>query len=256
MAGETTLTRLLRRAEEQDDMAALVFHVDSPGGSALASDLIARQIERIAQKKPVVAYMGNVAASGGYYVSALANHIMAQPGTITGSIGVINGRLSLSELESKLRVNRVTLKRGEHAELYSNVSPMNETERTLFHHAILAIYQQFKEIVARGRELPYDQLDPICEGRVWTGRQALAHKLVDSHGDFPEAIRQAAELAGLPHDDNHRVQVVNLYDRDREYRLPQPFADTADLLRLFTWERWQLFNGKPLLLMPFTIKFW
>lgn len=256
MAGEATLTRLLRRAEEQDDMAALIFHVDSPGGSALASDLIARQIERIAQKKPVVAYMGNVAASGGYYVSALAHHIMAQPGTITGSIGVINGRLSLSELENKLRMNRVTLKRGEHAELYSNIAPMNETERALFHQSIQAIYQQFKEIVARGRELPYDQLDPICEGRVWTGRQALAHKLVDSHGDFPEAIHQAAELAGLPHDNNHRVHVINLYDRDREYRLPQPFANTADWLRMFTWEHWQSFNGKPLLLMPFTVKFW
>ena len=256
MAGEATLTRLLRRAEEQDDMAALIFHVDSPGGSALASDLIARQIERIARKKPVVAYMGNVAASGGYYVSAVAHHIMAQPGTMTGSIGVINGRISLSELENKLKINRVTLKRGEHAELYNNVAPMNETERSLFHHSIQAIYQQFKEIVARGRELPYDELDPICEGRVWTGRQALAHKLVDSHGDFPEAIRQAAQLAGLPHDDNHRIQVVNFYDRDREYRLPQPITATADLLKLFTWESWQPFNGKPLLLMPFTCKFW
>lgn len=256
MAGEATLTRLLRQAEEQDDMAALIFHVDSPGGSALASDLIARQIERIARKKPVVAYMGNVAASGGYYVSALAHHIMAQPGTMTGSIGVINGRISLSELENKLKINRVTLKRGEHAELYNNVTPMNETERSLFHQSIQAIYQQFKEIVARGRELPYDELDPICEGRVWTGRQALAHKLVDSHGDFPAAIRQAAQLAGLPHDDNHRIQVVNFYDRDRQYRLPQPITETADLLRLFTWESWQPFNGKPLLLMPFTCKFW
>ena len=255
-AGETTLTRLLRRAEEQDEMAALIFHVDSPGGSALASDLIARQIERIARKKPVLAYMGNVAASGGYYVSALAQHIMAQSGTITGSIGVINGRLSLSELESKLRVNRVTLKRGENAELYSNVAPLNDRERDLLYQSIQAIYRQFKEIVARGRELPFDQLDPICEGRVWTGRQALAHKLVDSHGDFPDAIRQAAQLAGLPHDEHHQIRVVNFYDRDREYRLPQPITDTADLLQIFTWERWQQLNGKPLLVMPFTIKFW
>jgi protease-4 len=255
-AGEATLTRLLRRAEEQEEMAALIFHVDSPGGSALASDLIARQIQRIAQKKPVLVYMGNVAASGGYYVSAAAHHIMAQTGTITGSIGVIMGRLSSSELEKKLQVNRVSLQRGEHAGLMSNETPMNEEERAVFRQGIDAVYGQFKQVVARGRKLPYDELDPLCEGRVWTGRQALSHKLVDSHGDFADAIRQAAELAHLPTDDNHRVQVFNFYDRGHDYRLPQPYEAATDLLQLLSLERWQALNGKPLTTMPFTLKFW
>jgi len=255
-AGEATLTRLLRRAEEQEEMAALIFHVDSPGGSALASDLIARQIQRIAQKKPVLVYMGNVAASGGYYVSAAAHHIMAQTGTITGSIGVIMGRLSSSELEKKLQVNRVSLQRGEHAGLMSNETPMNEEERAVFRQGIDAVYGQFKQIVARGRKLPYDELDPLCEGRVWTGRQALSHKLIDSHGDFADAIRQAAELAHLPTDDNHRVQVFNFYDRGHDYRLPQPYETATDLLQMLSLERWQTLNGKPLTTMPFTLKFW
>jgi protease-4 len=200
--------------------------------------------------------MGNVAASGGYYVSALAQHIMTQSGTITGSIGVISGRLSTSDLEKKLKVNRVSLKRGDHADLFSNEEPMDENERDLFHRGIQATYRQFKEVVSRGRDIPYDDLDPLCEGRVWTGRQALAHKLVDSHGDFPDAIRQAAELAGLPSDDGHQVRVVNFYDRGGDYQLPQPYEATSELLQLFTPERWQPFNGKPLFLMPFSVKFW
>ncbi len=255
-AGEATLTRLLRRAEEQEEMGALIFHVDSPGGSALASDLIARQIQRIAQKKPVLVYMGNVAASGGYYVSAAAHHIMAQTGTITGSIGVITGRLSSSELEKKLQVNRVSLKRGEHAGLMSNETPMDEEERAVFRQGIDAVYGQFKQVVARGRDIPYAELDPLCEGRVWTGRQALSHKLVDSHGDFADAIRQAAELAHLPTDDNHQVRVLNFYDRGHDYRLPQPYEAANDLLQLMSLERWQTLNGKPLTTMPFTLKFW
>ncbi|MCL4867590.1 MAG: signal peptide peptidase SppA [Anaerolineae bacterium] len=254
-AGDATLLRLLRRAEEQEEMAALIFHVDSPGGSALASDLIGRQIERIARKKPVLVYMGNVAASGGYYVSAAAHHIMAQSGTVTGSIGVINARLSSSEMEKKLGVNRVSIQRGERAALYSNETPLNEDEKAALMSSIQAIYAQFKQVVARGRELPYDQLDPICEGRVWTGRQALAHKLVDSHGDFVDAVRQAAELAGLPTDDQHQVRVLNFYDRDREYRLPQPYEAAEELFHLFTHQQWPQINGKPLLLLPFTIKF-
>lgn len=256
MAGDVTLARLLRRAAERDDMAALIFHVDSGGGSALASDLIGREIERIVRHKPVVVYMGNVAASGGYYVSALAQHIMTQTGTITGSIGVINGRLSSSELEKKLKVNRVSLKRGDHADLFSSEEPMNETERELFQRGIQAIYRQFKEVVSRGRTIPYDDLDPLCEGRVWTGRQALAHKLIDSHGDFPDAVRKAAELAGLPTDDEHQIRVINFYDRDDDYLLPQPYEAASELLQLFTLQQWQPFNGKPLLLMPFAIKFW
>ena len=196
-AGEQTLLATLRQAERINDMAALIFHVDSGGGSALASELIARQIQRIGQKIPVLVYMGNVAASGGYYVSARAAHIMSQESTMTGSIGVISGRPSTSELLDKVKVKRISMNRGRNAALYFNQTPMSADERQIFWDSILHTYEQFKNEVAAGRNLPFEDLDPICEGRVWTGRQALEHKLIDSHGDFIDAIYKAADLSGI-----------------------------------------------------------
>ncbi len=250
-AGEMTLSRLLRRAEQMEQMAALIFHVDSRGGDALASDLIGRQIKRLNQKKPVLVYMGNVAASGGYYVSAAARHIMSQSGTVTGSIGVITARISTQGLYEKLHMNPVSLERGKHAGLYNNEAPMSEEERELFWQGIMEAYQLFKQEVAAGRKLPIEALDPICGGRVWTGRQALGHGLVDSHGDFVDAVKKAAELAGLPTDDAHEIPVVNLYLRDGEYVPPQPFEAIEEIGRFLLGEWVEQINGRSLLLMPY-----
>ncbi|MCI0397925.1 MAG: signal peptide peptidase SppA [Chloroflexi bacterium] len=257
VAGEATLSQLLREAEQDDKMAALIFHVDSGGGSSLASDLIGRQIERINQKKPVLAYMGNVAASGGYYISATARHIMAQPTTLTGSIGVITAHLSTAGLYNKLSVNRVSLARGRHAALYSDETPLTVEERQLLWRGVVDTYHQFKQVVARGRALPLEELDPICEGRVWTGRQAVGHMLVDSHGDFVDAVRQVAGLAGLPTDDAHTIPLINLHPHDRgDYLLPQPFEAAEEVLRLLSADHLRQWLNRPLWLMPFQIKFW
>jgi protease IV len=164
MAGEQTLRHLLREAEKMDALAALIFHVDSGGGSALASDLIGREIERISRKKPVLVYMGNVAASGGYYVSAYGGHIMCQTGTITGSIGVISGRLSTQGLRQKLHVNQVSLQRGDNAGLYTESGPMNDGEREIFWNSIVKTYEQFKQVVANGRSLPMQNWTPCVKG--------------------------------------------------------------------------------------------
>ncbi|MCA9967850.1 MAG: signal peptide peptidase SppA, partial [Anaerolineales bacterium] len=255
-AGEATLVQLLRQAEQMDNLAALILHVDSGGGSALASDLIGREVKRVAQKIPVLAYMGNAAASGGYYVSAPANHIMSQRGTMTGSIGVIMARPSTGGLYEKLAVNRVTVKRGERADLYSDVAPMTAEERQVFWDGIMENYNQFKQEVANGRSLPFDELDPICEGRVWTGRQALERKLVDSHGDFVDAIHQAAELAGLPHDDSQRLRVVNLWPERDGYLPPKPFAAAEEIGRWVFGERLRDLSGQPLFLLPFQVQLW
>jgi protease IV len=253
MAGEETLLTLLRQAEERDDMAALIFYVNSGGGSALASDLIGRQIKRIAQKKPVLVYMGDVAASGGYYVSAPAQHIMTQPATTTGSIGVIMGRLHSQQLLQKVGVNQESVQRGQRADLYSANRPMTAEEKEIFWQSLLEIYRQFKGVVAAGRDLPLDELDPICEGRVWTGRQAQGHGLVDSHGDFETAVLHAAEMAEMDLSHGRLPRVVNIYpDRDG-YRLPQPFTEAAEIGRWFWGEEMKQLNGRPLLLMPFEI---
>ncbi len=253
-AGEQTMVDLLRRAERLQDMAALVLHVDSGGGSALAADFIGREIERIGRKIPVLAYMGGVAASGGYYVSAPARHIMCQTGTTTGSIGVITLRPSTRDLFQKLMINRTTLQRGAHADLYSDNAPMNEEERRIFSEGVLNSYDQFKRVVAGGRDLPLESLDPICEGRVWTGRQALEHKLVDSHGDFVDALRTAAELGGLIVDDAHTIPVANLTSKRDGYLLPRPIKEIEEAARLLSRVRLREMSGRPLWVLPFELR--
>lgn len=253
MAGEQTLAALLRRIERMDDLAALIVHVDSGGGSALASDLIGREIERVSQKIPVLTYMGNVAASGGYYVAAQSAHIMCQEITTTGSIGVITLRPSTQALFEKLKVNRVMLKRGEHADLFSDESPMTATEREIFWEGVNHSYAQFKRVVADGRALPYDELDPICEGRVWTGRQARERQLVDSHGDFVDAVRQAAQMADLPVDDDHDVRVLNLAARDSRPVIPRPYEAAEEMQRYLSKDWYQALSARPLWLLPLRI---
>ncbi|KAA3664285.1 MAG: signal peptide peptidase SppA [Chloroflexi bacterium] len=253
-AGEQTLRRLLRQAEEMDQMAALIFHVDSGGGSALASDLIGREIERLNKKKPVLVYMGNAAASGGYFVSAPARHIMAQSGTLTGSIGVITMRLSSQGLFDKLSVNRFSVQRGEHAGLYSSAAPMTDDERRVFFEGIDEVYRQFKQVVADGRSLPFDELDPICEGRVWTGQQALDRALVDSHGDFVDAIYKAAALADLPIGEHDAVPIVNLYAKRDGYVLPPPFEPAEELTKLLSGEKLKAYLNQPLFMLPFELR--
>ena len=258
MAGHETINRLLRRAERNRRMAALIFYVDSPGGSALASDLIWRQIHRIAQKKPVLVYMGNVAASGGYYVAAGADHIMAQRGTLTGSIGVLAALLSTHELYEKLHLNRAALKRGRHADLFSGSDPLDDEERELLWSQLVHTYRQFLARVGGGRDLAPEVVEQVAGGRVWTGRQAAARRLVDSHGDFVDAIEQAARMAGIVPDDAHQIPVINFDPRGRGYLSPRPFETATPELQALvdslTLEAWRAWNGRPLLLLPYAIR--
>ncbi len=255
-AGDQTLVALLRRVEKLDDVAALVFHVDSGGGSALASDLIGRQIEQIAARMPVVVYMGNVAASGGYYVSALARHIMSQQATLTGSIGVIQARVNTEELYEKIAANRVAVERGNYAGLYRGSGPLSPEDREIYWRTINDIYDQFKAIVARGRSMTPDQVHEIGAGRVWTGRQAQERGLVDSHGDFVDAIRKAAELAALPIGDEYVIRATNFVAGNSSYTLPNSTPKEAvDMLgRLLTGESLRDLSGQPLMLLPYDLR--
>jgi protease-4 len=255
--GEQTAVRVLRQMEKQRDMAAVILHVDSGGGSALASDLIGRQVALLAQKKPVLVYMGNIAASGGYYIAAPAQHIMSQTSTITGSIGVIMAHVTTTGLLDQLSVNKTAMHRGNHAGLYQNTDPLSEQTRALYWQEIVHTYEQFKAVVAAGRELPPESLDPVCQGRVWTGRQAREHRLVDSHGDFLDAIRQAAEMGNLPTDDIYGVSVANIFPRSSSYVLPAngPAAWMGQVAELLAGERLHEWTDRPLALLPFEIRF-
>lgn len=253
-AGDKTLTAVLRQAEQNENMAALIFHVNSPGGDSLASDLIGREIERISKKIPVVVYMGDVAASGGYYVSASANHIVCQPGTITGSIGVFMLKPSLDGLNEKLAIHQTEFKRGENSGLYSSTMALTEGQKQHLFAGIEETYRQFKGVVSRGRDLPFEALDPICNGRVWTGRQALGHQLVDSLGSFEEAVNIAIELAELPQGPLDEVNVVNIFGKGDSYNLPKPIETAEFLTTFFTQNRLKSLINRPLLLMPFKIE--
>jgi len=194
-AGSDSVVAALRAAERNRRVGAVLLHVESPGGDALASDLIWREVERISTKKPVVVLMGNVAASGGYYVSAPAVHVVARRSTVTGSIGVITIRPVADRLYGKLGVNPVGLERGERAGLMDPSRRPTEDELRVLERQIGLVYDEFKHRVSKGRNLP--DVDPIAGGRVWSGAEALERGLVDGVGGFREAFRRARELGGV-----------------------------------------------------------
>ncbi|CAA9422689.1 MAG: SppA [uncultured Rubrobacteraceae bacterium] len=193
-AGSESVVAALRGAERNRRVGAVLLHVESPGGDALASDLIWREVARITAKKPVVVLMGNVAASGGYYVSAPAAHIVARRSTVTGSIGVITIRPAADRLYESVGVNPVSLQRGERAGLMDLSRPPTEDELRVLGQQIGRVYDEFKGRVSRGRNLP--DLEAIAGGRVWSGAEALDLGLVDGVGGFREAFQKARELGG------------------------------------------------------------
>jgi protease-4 len=218
-AGSDTLVQQLRAAAQNKALAAVVLHVDSPGGSSLASDLIWREVANLRRVKPVVVYMGSQAASGGYQVSAPANAILAQPTTLTGSIGVWSGKFVTRELFAKLQAKREVIARGRAAGLYADLAPFSDEERARIRAQIGAAYAQFTDRVARGRGLSGEEVEAVARGRVWTGEQALARGLVDGLGDLHAAVEQARELAGL--DPRRHASVVNV-EAPKQYQLPVP----------------------------------
>jgi protease-4 len=193
-----TFVDALRRARDDDRISAIVLRVNSPGGSGLASDLIWREVRLARRKKPVVVSMGDVAASGGYYLSMPANWIVAEPGTLTGSIGVIAGKFNFRGLYEFLGLAKETIDRGARAGAQSDYRPFTKEERLKLQLELQAFYDDFVEKAAEGRKLEKAALETVARGRVWTGKQALAHALVDQLGGIVEAIEAAKRFAGIP----------------------------------------------------------
>lgn len=195
MAGSDSVVAALRRAKEDKATKAIVLYVDSGGGSALASDLIWREVKTA--NKPVVAVMGSVAASGGYYVLTHAQHIVASPYTVTGSIGVVTGKPVLREFNARQGFNPVQVKRQDNALPYSSAAPFNDAQLREVERGLGEVYDRFLSRVAEGRHISVSQADELARGRVWSGPDALARGLVDELGDLHTGIQRACELAGL-----------------------------------------------------------
>ncbi len=197
--GHQSFRRALRRVVRSERIRAIVLRVDSPGGSALASDLMWRELTLAAKKKPMLVSMVNVAASGGYYTSALEGvPLWANPNTLTGSIGVVGGKFEVSGLLSKLGIKRETIASGPRANFYSPTTPWSAEELEKVDRDIEAAYRDFVTKMAEARRLPYEVLERVAQGRVWTGRQALESSLVDRLGGLWEVKAALRERLSLP----------------------------------------------------------
>jgi len=191
------VARALDAVRKDDRVKAVVLRINSPGGSGTASETIWRAARRLAEKKPLVASLANVAASGGYYAAVGADWIVADPSTVTGSIGVFAGKFDLSGLYEHLSVKRETLKRGARADLLSLDRRFTDEERKTLTDNLTALYEQFLSRIDETRGLELDAIRAVAEGRVWSGRDAKRHGLVDELGGFDAALREAMKRAGL-----------------------------------------------------------
>ena len=198
-AGSDSVIKAIRDAAKDDKVAAIVLRIDSPGGSALASDLIWREAERTT--KPVVASLGDIAASGGYYVAVAADKIVAAPGTLTGSIGVVGGKIAVGKALEKYGVHTDVVAKGRNAGWLSMQTPFTEQEREVFLATMKDVYRLFTSKVASGRKLDMETIGKLAEGRVFTGRMAKDLGLVDRLGTLDDAIDEAKKLAGIGADE-------------------------------------------------------
>lgn len=189
----------LKKFGESPSVKAIVLRIDSPGGGVVPSQEIHDAVKRVRTKnnKAVVASMGTVAASGGYYIAAATDRIIANPGTLTGSIGVIMELANLEGLLKKIGVESVVVKSGRHKDIGSPFRKMNEEDRHILQSVMDDVHSQFIEAVAEGRSLEVEAVQPLADGRIFTGRQAKDAKLVDELGDLDDAIKLAAEMGGI-----------------------------------------------------------
>jgi len=240
VVGAETYVQAIRKAEQEPSIKAIVIRVDSPGGSALASDLIWHEINNC--KKPVIVSMGDVAASGGYYISMAARRIFAEPGTITGSIGVVGGKFVIKGLMDKIGLSTDTIDRGANAGLLSMTEPWNDRQREIVTALMRETYDQFLNKALAGREkagkkLTRQELEKLAGGRIWTGRQAKERGLVDEIGTLSDAIAYAKKEAGFDPEEDVEIYILPrpkspleaLVESFLETRSPSPLAQLSQM---------------------------
>ena len=201
------VTKIVKEIEDDPSIKGVIVRVDSPGGDAIASDEILQSLKELSRKKPVVISMSDVAASGGYFISMTGDPVVAYPSTITGSIGVIYGKVNLKGLYDKLGISTDTLKRGRFADIDSETQPLSPEARKKLRESIESIYNGFLKRVADGRKTTPDKIEPLAQGRVWVGNDALRIRLVDELGGIDRAIEVLQRKARLPVDREARLVV-------------------------------------------------
>ena len=195
--GSRTFAHAIRQARDDPTIEAIILRIDSPGGLAIAADIMWREIVLAREAKPVIASMSDVAASGGYYIAAAADAVVAQPGTLTGSIGAFSGKFVVEKALEKFGITIETVKNGAEADLFSPVRSFSDRGRMRLQTLLDATYRRFLEVVSEGRGLAVETVHGIGQGRVWTGRQAVNNGLVDSLGGMNEALIVAKDRANI-----------------------------------------------------------
>ena len=207
VVGTDSLSRTLRQVREDDEVKAVILRIDSPGGSASASEVIWREVRRTREEKPVIVSIGDYAASGGFYIAMGGGPVIAQPMSITGSIGVFSGKFALQGLYEWLGLSWGVVKRAENADLFLDFEPWTDEQRVIIHDQLVEIHARFREVVGENRGMEADVLSGLTTGRAWTGAEALRLSLVDRIGGLREAIDLARESGGLPAGLPVRVEV-------------------------------------------------
>jgi len=267
VVGSDTIVDQIRKIRDDDSIKAIVLRVDSPGGSSVASDVIWRELTITREEKPsrpIVTSMSDLAASGGYYIAIPADSIVAQPGTLTGSIGIFGGKIVIGGMLDKAGVTTEAITSGANADIYSPFAPFTPAQRAKIAAFMEDFYKNFLKKVAESRKSTPEAIHTVAQGRVWTGRQALKHGLVDALGGLDAAVALAKEKAMIPA--NEEVQLV-VYPERRSLldALSEQFGGvgSAGLWSMLTGtsERramaalsapTRLFRrGEPLALMPF-----
>ncbi|MCK5678086.1 MAG: signal peptide peptidase SppA, partial [Flavobacteriaceae bacterium] len=223
--GQELIVKALKKARKSDNVKAIVLRVNSPGGSALASDIIWRELELTKKEKPLVVSMGNLAASGGYYIACNADKIIAEPTTITGSIGVFGAVPNISEFADRIGINAEQIGTNKQSVGYSIFEPITEDFYNVTKEGVELVYTTFVDKVATGRNMTFAQVDSIAQGRVWTGKEAIENGLVDELGSLEDAIVIAADLAGI---EEYRVRNYPDYKKDFKDLFKGPFASLKE----------------------------
>ncbi len=260
--GSDTMVEALKDARQSEAIRAIVLRIDSPGGSGLASDFIWREVKKAAGEKPLIASMSDVAGSGGYYIAMAADTIVAQPGTLTGSIGLVTGKFTNKEFYTKLGLNKEILTRGANAGMFSDTRTFTAAERRKLMKQMWEWYYSFVRKAAEGRNMTQDEMDRLARGRVWTGAQALEIGLVDELGGLDRAIEIAKVAAGIPEDSDVTLvlypkkkasvlqKLMRAFSADAQLEILPPAA--KEILR-FLHAQSMLVPGEPHYVMPFSL---
>ncbi|MHC4954056.1 MAG: signal peptide peptidase SppA [Planctomycetota bacterium] len=241
--GSKTIVKAIDKARKDDEVKAIVLRVNSPGGSALASDMIWRAVARAKEKKPVIASMGDVAASGGYYISMNSDAIFAEPQTITGSIGVVGMVPNLDEFFPWVGISMQRMTRGKRAAAFLTSKSLGPEDKEVLRGTMKSLYGDFVAKVAAGRGKTPAEIEPLARGRVWTGRDALGHGLVDKLGGLREAIVFAREKAGLKADE--KVHLMELPRRGGPFEALEKMFGGAEVAGMDGTLDWEILKRVP-----------